>query len=89
MLSCPQSRIQGNLSATRSSGGFTPGEIVSYWLTAPDGTVLDGAEALAAGDGSVGFGWTAIAPTPIGYWHVAAYGQSSDRLGTVAFRVEQ
>jgi hypothetical protein len=74
-------------SFTFSGSGFEGEEIVSYWLTGPNGMAYEGGDVVVSDNGSVSFSYTIGAGSQGGMWQMSAYGQSSDRLGVATFTV--
>jgi hypothetical protein len=76
----------GALSFTGND--FREGEMVSYWLTGPDGQAHDGGslEVTDAG-GDIFFTYTLPSDAMPGQWTISVYGQDSDNLGEATFTV--
>jgi hypothetical protein len=70
-----------------TSPDFDGGEIVSTWLTGPDGSVTDGERLDADGAGRIDFTYTAPAGAPSGTWAMSAYGWGSNHYGVATFVV--
>jgi hypothetical protein len=70
-----------------AGSGFRDGEIVSYWLTGPDGAVYQGGAATARADGTVTFSYAVGSGTQPGEWRMSASGNTTDNLGVAVFTV--
>jgi hypothetical protein len=70
-----------------TSADFDRGEIVSTWLTGPDGAVVEGERLEAGGDGQVDFTYTAPMGVQPGTWTMSAYGWVSNHFGVATFTV--
>jgi hypothetical protein len=70
-----------------TSPDFRGGELVSYWLTDPDGTVAAGGRLTAGADGHIDFSYTLAAGATPGRWAMSAAGWESDHYGVASFTV--
>lgn len=72
-----------NDTVTLTGAGFSPGEVVSVWITYPDYTVFGVAEIVTNGDGSFSYPYLpdflGATFTPTGRYTYTAFGQSSGR----------
>ncbi len=78
-----------NASFTFLASRFQSGEVLTYWLNAPNGAVLEGGQALVGPTGEASFPYTMTAAMPTGWWQVTAYGQSSDSMAVATFQFER
>lgn len=70
-----------------SASGFAPGEIVSVWATAPDGSVL-GAPRVGASDTGDARLWFALPLNAVGgNWAITAYGHQTQTPVIIRFDV--
>lgn len=82
-LSASPANPRQNDTVTLIGSGFSPGEIVSVWITYPDLRVFGVAEVEANGDGSFDYPYLpdflGATFTPTGRYTYTAFGQSSGR----------
>lgn len=70
-----------------SGNGFTRGERVAFWATAPTQAVLGGFFAIAQDDGSVAFEFRAPADAVGGSWAMTAFGITSQTPAITSFTI--
>jgi hypothetical protein len=78
-----------NASFTFLAARFRGGEVLTYWLDAPNGAVLEGGQVLVGAGGEASFAYTMTPAMPTGRWQVTAYGQSSDSMAVATFQYER
>jgi hypothetical protein len=82
-LSASPAAPRQNDTVTLSGAGFTPGELVSVWITYPDFRVYGVAELETNGDGAFSYPYLpdflGATFTPTGAYTYTAYGQQSGR----------
>jgi hypothetical protein len=70
--------------------GLDSGELVGYWLNAPNGTVLAiGDNSTHARKGRFTFSWTSHVGIPVGMWQFVVEGVSSGAQRVVPFEVTE
>lgn len=70
-----------------TSGDFSGGEEVSYWLNSPAGENLPGGVVHADPSGQLSFVYMIPLGAQPGVWQMTAYGQQSDNQGIAVFTV--
>jgi hypothetical protein len=68
--------------------GFRAKEIVSYWLTGPDGVARTGGYVQVNETGQVNFVHALDPAALTGWWAISVYGLTSDHLGMAVFQVQ-
>jgi hypothetical protein len=69
-------------------GGFANGEVVSVWVTRPDGTTTSISTNLPSTNGDIYFFYDVPVGAAPGVWSATAYGTTSNRLLVVTFTVK-
>jgi hypothetical protein len=82
-----QPTVEAGQIITFAGGGFTPGERVVTWATAPDQAVIGGNYANANSAGAIEFGFRVPSNALGGRWAMTAYGLASKTPVVAAFDV--
>jgi hypothetical protein len=67
--------------------GFASKERVSFWATAPDGSIYNGSEVIANEDGRADWFWRSPEDAPFGVWQMIAFGQKSEVIREIQFEI--
>jgi len=87
VLNVSQATAAPGTTLVFTSGDFSGGEEVSYWLSSPAGENLPGGVVHADLGGQLSFVYTIPLSAQPGVWQMTAYGQESDNQGAAVFTV--